>query len=194
MWEYDVTAPKPEKMKASQLKNVQCRGNLEKLGGKNKKTWQVRYCVLAGPFMYFYEKENSKTYRNRIVILSYSPEEAPEHTNPKKRHFAFKLTHTDESGKRKDYLFRSVKKESCDTWLQSIEDTKCQAQSTSPRMAGSHSAITLLHPTPGSRQAMSPPLWPHSTSLAEEGQLNFNDQQQVRTAPSLVLCSILYPV
>lgn len=119
-WIYDTTRNKDEKMKVSQLENVTCKGNLEKLGGKNKKNWQVRFCVLSGPFMYFYEKESSKTYRNRITIPMYVAEDAPEHTNAKKKHFAFKLTHTDSSGKKKDYFFRSTKKESCETWLRSI--------------------------------------------------------------------------
>ena len=109
-----------KRMKASQLENILCRGNLEKLGGKNKKTWQVRFCVLSGPFMYFYEKENSKTYRNRITLPMYTPAEAPEYTTAKKRNFAFKLTHTDTAGKKKDYYFRSSKRESCDTWLKSV--------------------------------------------------------------------------
>ena len=116
-WMYDTTRKEEKKVKASQLENILCKGNLEKLGGKNKKTWQVRFCVLAGPFLYFYEKESSKTYRNRIVLPMYSVEEALEHTNVKKRQFAFKLTHTDRSGTKKDYFFRSSKKESCETWV-----------------------------------------------------------------------------
>lgn len=120
-WIYDATR-KDDKLKVSQLENIICKGNLEKLGGKNKKSWQVRFCVLSGPFMYFYEKESSKTYRNRITIPMYMAEEAPEHTNAKKKHFAFKLTHTDQSGKKKNYYFRSTKKESSELWLQSIKN------------------------------------------------------------------------
>lgn len=120
-WMYDTTKKDEKRLKPSQLENVLCKGNLEKLGGKNKKTWQVRFCVLAGPFMYFYEKETSKTYRNRIVLPMYSVAEAPEHTSTKKRHFAFKLTHTDQSGAKKDYFFRSSKKESCETWVQAMK-------------------------------------------------------------------------
>lgn len=52
----------------------------------------------------------------------YVAEEAPEHTNVKKKHFAFKLTHTDQSGKKKNYYFRSTKKESSELWLQSIKN------------------------------------------------------------------------
>lgn len=121
-WMYDTTKKEDKKMKATQLDNVSCRGNLEKLGGKNKKNWQVRYCVLSGPLMYFYEKETSKTYRNRIALPLYTVSEAPEHTNAKKRHFAFKLTHTDTSGAKKDYFFKSSKKESCETWIKSMRD------------------------------------------------------------------------
>ncbi|CAI8026131.1 Src kinase-associated phosphoprotein 2 [Geodia barretti] len=119
-WIYDTTKKDEKKLKPSQLENVLCKGNLEKLGGKNKKTWQVRFCALAGPFMYFYEKESSKTYRNRIVLPMYTVAEAPEHTNAKKRHFAFKLTHTDQGGMKKDYFFRSSKRESCETWVQAM--------------------------------------------------------------------------
>ena len=119
-WLYDTTK-KEEKLKVSQLKNIACKGNLEKLGGKNKKTWQVRYCVLSGPFMYFYEKQSSRTFRNRITLPMYVAEVAPEHTNAKKGYYAFKLTHTDTTGKKKDYFFRSTKQESCETWLHSIK-------------------------------------------------------------------------
>lgn len=119
-WMYDAMKKDEKKMKPSQLENILCKGNLEKLGGKNKKTWQVRFCVLSGPFMYFYEKETSKTYRNRITLPMYTCAEAPEYTNAKKRYFAFKLTHTDTTGKKKDYYFRSSKKESCETWLKSV--------------------------------------------------------------------------
>ena len=121
-WMYDTMKKDEKRKKASQLENVLCKGNLEKLGGKNKKNWQVRFCVLAGPFMYFYEKESSKTYRNRIALPMYTVAEAPEHSNAKRRHFAFKLTHTDLSGAKKDYFFRSSKKESCDTWVQAMRN------------------------------------------------------------------------
>ena len=121
-WMYDTTKKDEKKLKPSQLENILCKGNLEKLGGKNKKTWQVRFCVLAGPFMYFYEKESSKAYRNRIVLPMYAVAEAPEHTNTKKHHFAFKLTHTDQGGTKKDYFFRSSKKESCETWVNAIRN------------------------------------------------------------------------
>lgn len=148
-WIYDATK-KEERLKISQLENVMCKGNLEKLGGKNKKNWQVRFCVLSGPFMYFYEKESSKSYRNRITLPMYVAEGAPEYTNAKKRHFAFKLTHTDAtSGKKKDYFFRSSKKESCETWLQAIRSVcdrtvNCDSQ---------HVAITLSPVTSASSVA-----------------------------------------
>ena len=143
-WIYSLSPRKDEKAKVNQLENVTCKGNLEKLGGKNKKTWQVRYCVLSGPFMYFYEKESSKTYRNCISLPMYTSDEAPEHTNTKKRHFAFRLTHTDPSGKKKDYYFRSTKKESCDKWLQAIRSVHERTVNRDSQ----HVAMTLPRVTP----------------------------------------------
>lgn len=170
-WMYDVSAPKAEKMKASQLQNVLCKGNLEKLGGKSKKTWQVRYCVLSGLFMYFYEKESSKTYRNRISLPQYTPELAPEHTNAKKRHYAFKLTHVDDSGKQKDYFFRSTKKESRDIWLKTIREAN---QRTIPSMTSMTSTTSMTLPRmPSSKSSLAPETKARASSLGPE------DVQQV---------------
>ena len=144
-WMYDTTKKDEKKLKPSQLENVLCKGNLEKLGGKNKKTWQVRFCALAGPFMYFYEKESSKTYRNRIVLPMYAVAEAPEHTNAKKRHFAFKLTHTDQGGTRKDYFFRSSKWESCHTWVQAMTSLNERTTITPQHLV----VTTPTHPAEG---------------------------------------------
>ena len=175
-WMYDVSAPKADKMKVSQLQNVLCKGNLEKLGGKSKKTWQIRYCVLSGLFMYFYEKESSKTYRNRISLPQYTPELAPEHTNPKKRHYAFKLTHTDDSGKQKDYFFRSTKKESRDTWLKTIGEA---TQRTFPSMTSTSSKTSMTMPRmPSSKSSLSPETKARASSLGPE------DVQQVWAAPA----------
>ena len=155
-WMYDVTKKDEKKTKVSQLENILCKGNLEKLGGKSKKTWQVRFCVLSGPFMYFYEKESSKIYRNRITLPMYTVQEAPEHTNAKKRHFAFKLTHTDTSGLKKDYFFRSSKKESCDTWLQSIKTTNERTSLNSQQQGNTQQPAGTTSTTPAGSGGAGP--------------------------------------
>ena len=111
---------KKEKIKASKLENVIFKGWLEKLGGRNHKTWQGRYCVLAGIFMYFYEKESSSTYNNRIPILGFVPNPADNLTNPKKKHFCFKLSAMNSIGDSKDYYFRSKTEQECTGWIESI--------------------------------------------------------------------------
>ena len=60
---------------------------------------------MAGPLMYFYEKESSKTFNNFIMIPSFSVEISDKMSD--KKHFAFKLTQQDHAGKKKDYCFRS---------------------------------------------------------------------------------------
>jgi hypothetical protein len=185
-WIYD-TAKKEEKMKVSQLQNVACKGNLEKLGGKNKKTWQLRHCVLSGPFMYFYEKQSSKTFRNRITLPMYVAEEAPEHTNAKKGHFAFKLTHTDKTGKKKDYFFRSSKQESCQTWLHSIRtvNERTTINSNSQQVAVAKPHVAAGQNGVDAQQEMYEPIDPidEMTLSEEEAEGDQEDYVDVQPAP-----------
>ena len=122
-WEcaYDSSnVKKKEKIKASKLNNVLMKGWLDKLGGRSHKNWQKRYCVLAELFMYFYEKESSSTYNNRIPIPGFVPNPSADLTQPKKNHFAFKLSSTDSSGKAKDYYFRARTEAERDQWVEAI--------------------------------------------------------------------------
>lgn len=123
-WElaYDQTnTKKKEKIKASNLKNVVMKGWLEKLGGRNQTSWQKRYCVLAGVFMYFYEKESGNTYNNRIPMIGFLPNPVPSLTRPKRKEYAFKLSSVNASaGAKKDYYFRSKSEEECGSWIEEI--------------------------------------------------------------------------
>ena len=124
------------KLKVAQLEGISIKGPLEKLGGKSHKTWQRRYCVLAGPLMYFYEKENSKTFNNFIMIPSFSIEFSEKMSD--KKHFAFKLTQQDHTGKKKDYCFRSTSSENCDKWVNAMKKVIDVANTQKSR-----SAVTL---------------------------------------------------
>ena len=129
---------KGDKVKVGTLKSVSIKGLLEKLGGRKQKTWQRRYCVLAGPLMYFYEKESSKTYNNYIVLSNFTITLAPNVTVEKKKQFAFRLSHLDTStGKKKDYYFRAISAKTRDKWITAIQKTM---QSTLPH---SHVSATL---------------------------------------------------
>ena len=122
-WEfaYDKsTAKKREKLKVSDLKNVVIKGWLEKLGGRNQKSWQKRFCVLSDIFMYFYEKETSNTYNNRIPMPGFVPNPVNDLTKPKKNQFAFKLSAITDNGLLKDYYFRSRTDEERNGWIESI--------------------------------------------------------------------------
>ena len=136
---YSTPVNKGDKMKVSQLPNIAIKGPLEKLGGKSHKTWQRRYCVLAGVCMYFYEKESSKTFNNYISLLSFSLSSAPNMTNAKKKQFAFKLTHVEATGKKKDYYFKATTQDKYDKWYASLSNAMDLAQqnrmsATLPRM------------------------------------------------------------
>lgn len=171
-WEYDTTAPKVAKMKPSQLKDVRIKGPLEKLGGRSQNSWQKRYCVLSGVFMYFYEKESSKLFNNRIALPKYTITSAPHFTNEKKKHFAFKLTHTDSAtGKQKDYYFRSSSAEIRTQWISCV-NTALQRMAIPPsptaaKPGGARSATLPLHTVP-SRLAPPPPRDARATSLGED--------------------------
>ena len=137
------------KLKVAQLEGISIKGPLEKLGGKSHRTWQRRYCVLAGPLMYFYEKENSKTFNNFISIPSFSVENSEKMSD--KKHFAFKLTQQDHAGKKKDYCFRSSSSENRDKWVMAMKKVIDVANAQKTR-----SAVTLprLPSRPG--QKLSP--------------------------------------
>ena len=165
-WEYDVSAPKGEKLKVSELKSIRCKGYVEKLGGRNQKTWQKRYCVQSGIFMYFYEKESSRSYNNRIALPNYTVSQAAELTHPKKKHFAFKLTHTDVGGKRKDYYFRCLAEDTRETWLRSLKAALEQSTAT----MGSMQTMTLPRMPSHHQVEESQPLR-RTASFENEGEL-----------------------
>ena len=147
------------KLKVSQLEAISIKGPLEKLGGKSHKTWQKRYCVLAGPLMYFYEKENSKTFNNFINVTSFSVEFSEKLSD--KKHFAFKLTQLDISGKKKDYCFRSTCSENREKWVNSMKKIIGMAQAqkghgaaTMPRNF-SRPGDTIPVPLPEKRRSLT---------------------------------------
>ena len=136
-WNSVYQFPKSDtKLKVAQLEGVTIKGPLEKLGGKSHKTWQKRYCVLAGPLMYFYERESSKTFNNFIAIPSFSVENSDQLTD--KKHFAFKLTQQDHTGKKKNYCFRSTSSDNRDKWVTAMKKVIDVAQAQKTR-----SAVTL---------------------------------------------------
>ena len=137
------------KLKVAQLEGITIKGPLEKLGGKSHRTWQRRYCVLAGPLMYFYEKESSKTFNNFIMIPSFSVENSDKMSD--KKHFAFKLTQQDHAGKKKDYCFRSSSSENRDKWVTAMKKVIDVANIQKTR-----SAVTLPRITSRPGEKFSP--------------------------------------
>lgn len=164
------------KLKVSQLEGISIKGPLEKLGGKNHRTWQKRYCVLAGPFMYFYEKENSKTFNNFINTLNFSVEYSDNLSN--KKHFAFKLTQRDVTGKKKDYCFRSTSSENREKWITAMKRVRDVTSSHKAR-----SAVTL--PRLSSRSGDSVPVTiqekRRSLTMGEEPQELYEPVDMVET-------------
>ena len=138
-WEamYDVTVkPTDKKVKVSELKNITCKGMLEKLGGAKGKTWQKRFCVLSEAYMCFYESETSKGFKNRVLVPLYTTSLAPEHTNTKEKHFSFKLSCQSPSGK-KDYHFRTKTEDDRTKWvnaLKEIDSSHAPTQSSTSTM------------------------------------------------------------
>ena len=147
------------KLKVGQLEGISIKGPLEKLGGKSHRTWQKRYCVLAGPLMYFYEKESSKTFNNFITVPSFSVELSENLSD--KKHFAFKLTKQDHTGKKKDYCFRSTSSDNRDKWVTAMKKVIDVANGQKSR-----SAVTLprLSSRPG--ETISPPIQEKRRSLS----------------------------
>ena len=149
---YDTNAKKGEKVRVSDLSNVTHKGWVEKLGGRNQKSWQKRFCVVSGVFMYFYEKDTSRTYNNRIALPQYVPNRASELT--KKKQFAFKLSANTSvpSKQAKDYFFRVSSEEQCDQWVNELRAVfeLCRAGTgggmsfTMPRMPSSSPSSSFL--------------------------------------------------
>lgn len=104
--------------------------------------------------MYFYEKESSKNYNNCIALLSFTESEAPNMTNEKKYQFGFKLTHLDSNtGKKKDYYFRTTSQDVRNKWLSCIANlsktvlsSAPNAFSTMPRGMPSHTVASSVPP------------------------------------------------
>lgn len=109
---------KKDKVKASALKDITMSGYLEKLGGRNHNTWQKRYAAVSGMFLYFYEKESSATYNNRIPIPGFVPNPVSNLTRPQRKEYGFKLSSTSTSGKTsKDYFMRVKTEEERTLWI-----------------------------------------------------------------------------
>ena len=115
-WDYDVTDVGRKKMRVAELQSVRMKGTLEKLGGRGQNSWQKRLCVLSGSFLYFYEKESSKTYNNRIVVPGYSVCVDNEKSIEKKKQFVFKLS----SEGTKNYYFRATSEKECQKWVAAL--------------------------------------------------------------------------
>ena len=118
---YDPSFKRGEKAHPGELKDVLKKGWLEKLGGRNLKRWQKRFCALCSVFMYVYEREYSRTYNERITVPGHVVNLAPDLTHPKKKQFAFKLTSMDESGLGKDYYFRTTSFFNREEWIITLE-------------------------------------------------------------------------
>ena len=134
---YDTSFKKGEKVRPNELKDVLKRGWIEKLGGRNQKSWQKRFCAISSVFMYFYEKDYSRTYNNRVVVPGYVVNLAPDLTQPKSKHFAFKLTATDGSGLGKDYYFRTSSEKDREEWIGALKATYLIGQIGKPGKAAS---------------------------------------------------------
>lgn len=173
---------KGERVKVTTLQNISIKGYLEKLGGRNHKTWQRRYCVLAGPLMYFYEKEGSKTYNNYIALQAFTATSAENMSKEKKSQFAFKLTHTDtRTGKNKDYYFCAASESVRGKWLNCITRisqspqpspspaSKRNSSSTLPRMP-SRTTVTTFSPEVSDSRMRT-----HSLGEGEEPQELYED-------------------
>lgn len=147
------------KIKVSQLEGISIKGPLEKLGGKSHKTWQKRYCVMAGPLMYFYEKESSRTFNNFISVPSFTVEYSDKLSD--KKHFAFKLTQLDHTGKKKDYCFRSTSSDNREKWVTAMNkvinvSNKARSATTLPRMPTSSGQPIPVH-VPEKRRSLTLP-------------------------------------
>ena len=148
-WQYARTM-RDKKVSTSDLKKADCKGILEKLGGRGHNTWQKRYCILDTSLLYFFKDEKSKTFNNFIEAFTYTVSEAPDKTKEKKHQFSFVLT-CRESGK--DYYFRTTTAEDRERWINALR--KCEPSST-PSTQGPGSMQTM--PRPGKVNAVEQPI------------------------------------
>lgn len=161
-WQYAKTL-KDKKISTSDLKNADCKGVLEKLGGRGHNTWQKRYCVLDNSLLYFFKDEKSKNFNNFIEAFAYNVSEAEQMTKEKKHQFSFVLT-CHQSGK--DYYFRTTSSEDRERWMNALK--KCAPPSNfSTQQHGLTSMHTLKHSTPTIEPAGAP--------AAEEFQCEYED-------------------
>lgn len=130
-WQYARTM-RDKKVSTTDLKKADCKGMLEKLGGRGHNTWQKRYCILDTSLLYFFKDEKSKNFNNFIEAYAYSVSEAPDKTKEKKHQFSFVLT-CRESGK--DYYFRTTSAEDRERWINALR--KCAPSTTSTQGPGS---------------------------------------------------------
>lgn len=145
-WQYARTM-RDKKISSSDLKNADCKGMLEKLGGRGHNTWQKRYCALDNSLLYFFKDERSKNFNNFIEAFAYNVSEAPDKTKEKKNQFGFMLT-CRQSGK--DYHFRTTSHEDRKRWMNALK--KCIPSNVAPTQ-GLSSMNTLRH---GSGNAVEP--------------------------------------
>ena len=138
-WDYDIADVGKKKMKVSDLKSVKMKGTLEKLGGRGQNSWQKRICVLSGSFLYFFEKDSSKTYNNRIVVPGYLVSADVEKSNEKKKHFVFKL-HSEGT---KNYYFRATSEKDCQKWVAALSAVALMARPPDATPLGSNTMAAV---------------------------------------------------
>jgi len=147
-WQYAKTM-KDKKVSTTDLKNADCKGMLEKLGGRGHNTWQKRYCVLDTSLLYFFKDDKSKNFNNFIEAHAYSVSQAPDKTKEKKNQFCFVLT-CRQSGK--DYYFRTTSFEDRERWMNALKNcVPSQNLPSSMHISGSMNTIkprkTVEQPT-----------------------------------------------
>ena len=117
-WQYARTM-RDKKISTSDLKKADCKGMLEKLGGRGHNTWQKRYCMLDTSLLYFFKDEKSKNFNNFIEAFAYDVAESPDKTREKKNQFCFLLT-CRQSGK--DYFFRTTSSKDRERWIKALKN------------------------------------------------------------------------
>ena len=145
-WQYAKTM-RDKKISTSDLKKADCKGILEKLGGRGHNTWQKRYCILDTSLLYFFKDEKSKNFNNFIEAFSYDVSEAADKTKEKKHQFCFVLT-CHQSGK--DYYFRTTTAEDRERWITALRN--CVPSNKAPAQ-GQASMNTLMRPNKGATPA-----------------------------------------
>ena len=138
-WQYAKTM-RDKKISTSDLKKADCKGMLEKLGGRGHNTWQKRYCILDTSLLYFFKDEKSKNFNNFIEAFAYDVAEAPDKTREKKRQFCFMLTCRQSE---KDYYFRTTSSEDRERWITALKNC---VPSNTPSTQGPGSMNTMKKP------------------------------------------------